>query len=60
MEGVREYAEKYEVELVVDEENGRPCVQAWNEGHYNLTRVDLLDLIYWIKTNRPELLDGTV
>ncbi len=61
MDGVREYAENMDVELVTDErESGDPdrlLVYALNEGGHNCTLVDLLDLLKWVKTNRPELWD---
>lgn len=69
MTGVREYAEGYDVELVelpmtatfgspvsARPGGGRLVVRAWNEGHYNLTEIDLLDLVAWMKANRPDLL----
>lgn len=37
-------------------ENGRFVVRAFNEGGYNCTDVDVLDLIAWIKANKPEWL----
>jgi hypothetical protein len=52
--GVREYCEDYAVEF--DESYGRPVVLAFNEGGYNSTAVDLLDLIDWLRKHRPELL----
>jgi len=54
MEGVREYCEERQVEF--DHRDGRPVVRATNEAGHNCTEVDLLDLIAWIKANRPELL----
>jgi hypothetical protein len=67
MEGVREYAEDYAVHLVETDGYyvspnaprpgaGRLAVRALNEGGHNCTEVDLLDLIAWLKANRPELL----
>jgi hypothetical protein len=55
MEGVREYIEVEPVKLVYNNA-GHLVVQAINEGGYNSTEVDLLQLIQWLKTNRPELL----
>ena len=47
MEGVREYAEDFDVELLrVD---GRLVIHAQNEGGCNGTRVDLLDLLGWVQ-----------
>lgn len=70
MEGVREYSEEMEVRLeategmykygVPDEEregHGRLVIRAWNEGGYNSTQVDLLELLQWLRENRPDLLD---
>ncbi len=34
----------------------RWVVKAQNEGGYNHTRVDLIDVIEWVKINKPELL----
>lgn len=69
MAGVREYAEQYPVELelvapnpLVPEygppatEGARWCVLAWNEARHNATRVDVLDLLAWLRENRPDLL----
>jgi hypothetical protein len=57
MAGVREYAEDLGVELTRNESSGREVVKAYNEAGYNITEVDLLDLLGWLKTNRPELWD---
>ncbi|HUW08737.1 MAG TPA: hypothetical protein VM537_03365 [Anaerolineae bacterium] len=71
MEGVREYAEDFEVKLA--EADGpthqyggaeqrdssgfpRAVIEATNEGGCNGTQVDLLDLIAWLKAHKPELL----
>jgi hypothetical protein len=69
MPGVREYCEQYPVAIVLvppDEERPpygpspaegpRWCVRALNEGGHNSTEIDLLDLIRWLRENRPELL----
>lgn len=53
MEGVREYCEEFGVEL--NDVNGRPVIMAYNEGGYNSTQVDLLDLIEWLKEHKEEL-----
>jgi hypothetical protein len=55
MFGVREYADGEGVKLDVNE-HGRTVVVALNEGGYNRTEVDLLDLIDWLRANRPDLL----
>lgn len=50
MEGVREHAEEYPVSLRVTEK-GRIGIYAMNEGGYNCTVVDLLDLLEWVKVH---------
>jgi hypothetical protein len=55
MDGVREYCDGEPVALV-EAENGRLAVRAWNECRNNITDVDLLDVIAWVRANRPELL----
>ncbi len=68
MAGVREYDERMAVRLVpvAPDPLGvygpsaaagpRLAVVALNEAGCNSTSVDLLDLITWLKANRPELL----
>ena len=53
---IREYSEEMRVEILFSEEHKRWIVKALNEGGYNWTQVDLIDLIEWIKINKPELL----
>jgi hypothetical protein len=55
MHGVTEYAEGLDVKLQM-EDNGRPIVSAYNEGGFNGTSVDLLELLAWLRANRPDLL----
>lgn len=60
MTGVREYSERHVVELIELGPNSfvrepRLCVMA--DGGYNSTAVDLLDLIQWLRENRPELIN---
>ena len=58
MHGVREYNEEYDVSLKVGSySEGRLVICALNEATYNATEVDLLDLIEWLKENKPELLE---
>lgn len=52
MVGVREYSENYTVELHRDDETGRLVIRAYNEGHNNITEVDLLDVLEWLKDNK--------
>ena len=54
--GVTEYAEGLDVKLQV-EDNGRLVVSAWNEGGFNGTSVDLMELLAWLKSNRPDLIE---
>ena len=69
LNGVAEYCEGMSVELSetggwcesgVPEDKwpgrGRLVIRAKNEGGHNSTEVDLLQLIAWLKTNRPDLL----
>lgn len=53
---MREYTEGYEVCLVEQVPGGRLVVKATNEGRYDSTAVDLVDLLNWLAGNRPELL----
>jgi hypothetical protein len=55
MHGVTEYAEGLDVRLQL-EDNGRPIVSAFNEGGFNGTSIDLLELLVWLRANRPDLL----
>lgn len=64
MKGVREYNEREGdpiLEVVAPTEwnrldSARLCVVAMNEGGHNKTVVDVVDLIQWIRSNRPGLL----
>ncbi len=42
--------------VIIAEIKGRLVIRAFNEGGYNCTDVDLLDVIDWVKQNKPELL----
>jgi len=53
MTGVTEYGEGLDVKLGY--ENGRPTVVAYNEGGYNTTAVDLIQLLDWVYKNKPDL-----
>lgn len=55
LEGVREYGEGDPVEIATSED-GRLCLVASVDAGYNSTAIDLVDLITWLKANRPELL----
>jgi len=52
---ITEYCEGYPVEFDYTP-NGRPIIRAINEGGYNATEIDLLELIMWLKINHPDLL----
>lgn len=57
MIGVRTYSnEDYLVRLEVNPYNYRFLIRAINEGGHNSTTVDLIDVIRWVKNNKPELL----
>lgn len=61
---IREYSEGYPVEIEQITKHptielkgvGRWIIDAQNEGGHNGTEVDLLDVIDWVKQNKPELL----
>jgi hypothetical protein len=55
MEGVDEYIDGSQVELTRNN-LGHLVIEASNEGGYNCTQVNILQLIQWLKTNRPEIL----
>jgi hypothetical protein len=63
MKGVSEYAEGYDVVICKTDGfdlgspiAGRLVVLARNQGGHDCTKVDLLELIAWLKANKPELL----
>lgn len=66
MNPVREWNEELPVELVLLPRGTRSLnsvlpedrlvVCGYNEGGYNRTCIDLLDLIGWLKKHKPELL----
>lgn len=53
MDAVREYAEDFPVELWLDGDSGRYVVRAKNQGGYDVTHVDLFDLLGWCERNAP-------
>jgi hypothetical protein len=55
MEGVTEYSEGMKVGLIKNK--NRYVIQAFNEGGFNDTQVDLFQLLNWLKKNRPDLID---
>jgi hypothetical protein len=57
MHGVTEYAEGLDVRLQL-EDNGRPIVSAYNEGGFNGTSIDLLQLLAWLRANQPDLMSA--
>ncbi|MBC8320622.1 MAG: hypothetical protein H8E34_07860 [Bacteroidetes bacterium] len=50
-----EYCEGYPVEIV--SRGGRLVIEAMNQCGSDCTHVDLIELIKWIKNNKPELLE---
>lgn len=62
---IREYAEEMKVTIAdwqaIDNDSKpigekRLVITALNEGGYNGTDVDLIDVVEWVKINMPELL----
>lgn len=53
MEGVNEYGEESDVQL--GWENGRYTVEAFCEGGFAGTAVDLVQLLIWVKANMPDV-----
>lgn len=59
MVGVREYVDGFEVNIV-EHSNGRLTIDATTgSGHYG-TSVDLVDVLEWIKKNRPDLIESAL
>jgi hypothetical protein len=56
MKGVTEYCEGMDVCLIEISGQTRLAVKAYNEAGFNSTQVDVLELIDWLKTHRPDLL----
>ena len=54
MIGVREYGEGYPVELVRNQATNRLVLRAHNEGHNNVTEVDLFDVLEWLQKGPQE------
>ena len=52
----REYSEGMEVGVDREEDSNRWIVRAYNEGGHNCTEVDILDLVDWLRKNKPDLL----
>ena len=61
MDGVTEYTEGYEVRLIHSPGAGRNrlAIEAMNEGGFNGVEIDLLQVLDWLKANRPELIQPT-
>lgn len=51
---IREYGEYYAVEFFIGEGN-RPIIKAYNEGHFNSTVVDVLDVIDFVKAHKDDI-----
>jgi hypothetical protein len=52
---IREYNAKRKVAITKNGQD-RWVIIAYNEGGYNSTEVDLIDVIDWVKGNIPEIL----
>ena len=57
---IREYAEEMPVRISVSAESGRLVIEADNEAGHNGTEVDLVDVLDWVRANRPDLLHSPV
>lgn len=64
LNGVNEYSESYDVKLLIIGPNEytkpttpRIVIKALNEGGYNCTQVDLLQLLDWVENNQVVLND---
>ena len=61
MDGVTEYEEGMEVKLMYQKDRHtkkeRYMVLAMNEAGHCCTRVDLIQLLDWVKINKPELIN---
>lgn len=55
MDGVREYEWEMPIHLA-QTDDGRLVIEAFSEGGWSGTQVDLLDLLRWLAENRPDLL----
>lgn len=61
MDGVREYSEGFPVDLVLDEATGRIAVMAVNQDGYDVTAIDLLDLVAWLRSGPlPDAVKGVI
>ncbi|MDY6895514.1 MAG: hypothetical protein SVO01_08895 [Thermotogota bacterium] len=61
--GVQEYCEEMPVKITKTKGlhpskkgKGRLVVKAFNEGGFNSTEVDLLQLIEWVRKNMPDVI----
>lgn len=54
MDGVTEYSE--DLPALLEQHNQRWVISALNEGGCNGTMVDVLQLVEWLRKNRPDLL----
>ena len=55
--GVREYEEEDDVLIKPQQGGSRLCVYAFVQRGTVATAVDLMDLLAWIKKNKPELIE---
>jgi len=65
LDNVQEYCENKPVELIKTDcyyndkiFRKRLVIKAYNEGGYNSTEVDLLQLLNWLKIHKPSILKG--
>lgn len=54
--GIREYTERLDVELDLQEKNARHILRAFNEAGWKGVEIDLLDILTFVKKKMPHLL----
>ena len=55
---IREYNERMEVEIYFDTEFDRLVIRAFNEAGYNHVRLDVLDIIKFLRENHLSVMEG--
>ena len=57
LDGVQDHSEGLDVEIIIHEKTNRLVIKAYNEGGYNHTMVDLIQLLDWVETNNIDVCD---
>ena len=55
---IREYGERLDVEVKFDQEEKRWVIIAFNQGGYDCTMIDLMDVVDWYSENSQVLKDN--